>query len=116
MSVSIFPEGEIRVFVGSGSTIHRWMRLGPKLKMGEKNACRDQFPEELSPVPSRQLSVLSCRAYIDFLLLFAYSFVIFRIFQIILLLQPGAYAFLLACEICTCTLVHGVMYDDRPQY
>ena len=55
----------------------------------------------------------SCRAYIDFLLLFAYSFVIFRIFQIILLLQPGAYAFLLACEICTCTLVHGVMYEER---
>ena len=53
---------------------------------------------------------VSCRAYIDFLLLFAYSFVIFRIFPIILLLQPGAYAFLLACEICTCTLVHGVMY------
>eukprot|EP01043_Picozoa_sp_COSAG02_P047694 COSAG02_NODE_4599_length_5179_cov_13.153543_1_plen_56_part_10 len=30
-----------------------------------------------------------------------------------ILLQPGAYAFLLACEICTCTLVHGVMYEER---
>ena len=29
-------------------------------------------------------------------------------------MQSGAYAFLLfACEICTCTLVHGVMYEER---
>eukprot|EP01043_Picozoa_sp_COSAG02_P039149 COSAG02_NODE_3070_length_7426_cov_22.244438_3_plen_138_part_00 len=36
--VSIFPVGGIRVFVCSGSTIHRWMRLGPKLKMGVGDA------------------------------------------------------------------------------
>ena len=30
------------------------------------------------------------------------------------LLQSGAYAFLLsACEIYTCTLVHGAMYEER---
>ena len=43
----------IRVFVCSGNTIHRRMRLGPKLTMGEKNSCRVQFSDEFSPVPSR---------------------------------------------------------------
>ena len=43
----------IRVFVCSGSTIHRRMRLGPKLKMGEKNSGEVQFSEEFSPFPSR---------------------------------------------------------------
>ena len=49
---------ETQVFVCSRVTVHRWMRLGLKLKIGEKNSCKVQFSDELSPVPSRQLSVL----------------------------------------------------------
>ena len=54
----------IRVFVCSGNTTHRRMWLGPKLKMGEKNSCRVQFSDELSPVPSR--SEADIRKYVSF--------------------------------------------------
>eukprot|EP01043_Picozoa_sp_COSAG02_P009831 COSAG02_NODE_338_length_24206_cov_94.612685_17_plen_80_part_00 len=57
MSVSIFPEGEIRVFVGSGSTIHRWMRLGPKLKMGEKKSRKARRVPELLQFPSQVVPI-----------------------------------------------------------
>jgi hypothetical protein len=58
----------IRVFVCTGCTIHRWMRLGPKLKMGEKNSCRVEFSDEFSPVPSRSEAREPTKSgYIDYI-------------------------------------------------
>ena len=42
-----------RDFVCASTTVQRRMRLGLKLKMGEKNSCKVQFSDELCPFASR---------------------------------------------------------------
>ena len=48
----MIQERKIRVLICRRTTAHRWMRLGLKPKMREKNSSRGQMPYELSHVAS----------------------------------------------------------------
>ena len=48
----MIQERKIRVLICRRTTVHRWMRLGLKPKMRQKNSSRGQMPYELSHVAS----------------------------------------------------------------